>query len=387
MKIGKLLLAGVVALGLGLTACNKEDVTNVAADGDGILEITVVPSSIPGTRLSGNLSGNGVQPVGLAAESEIKFVEVWVFAGGNLQRYFRGEPNADKKVQVTGLTVGERSVVVTANTNIGSVANWTTLSGKIAELKQDIADGMVMTAEPKTVTLEEKPAGQCNETSVEVKRVNARVALIGVKTEFEDDAPYNKFVLHEVSMFNVRKESKLFGAPLVSGEDFLYGVQYPSKDKSYVGCDGYAGTMTGTSEGSLAEAFSPTVNVTDGPITIANDSKYFYVNENDATTGQETFIVLKGKLYNGEDPYTLPGVITDADGFTYYKIYINAALDDYTYTAGHTADGKIVRNTQYNLDVTLTKEGSDNIDPNKQTCLTVTVTVAPWTVVTQNVEF
>lgn len=386
MKIGKLLLAGVVALGLGLTACNN-DMPDVAKDGNGVLEIKVIPSSIPGTRLTGNLSGDGILPAGLEAESKVNFVEVWVFAGGNLQKYFRGAPN-EGKVQVVGLTTGARKVVVTANTSIGSVGTLTALQEKTAELSQEIGEGMVMTAEPQDITLEEKPEGECNEMAAEVKRVNARVALISLKTDFETDAPYDKFEIHEVSMFNVRKETKLFGDPLVSGKDFLYGVKYPSKESSYVGSDSFAGdaTLTGTLEGTLAEEFDPVVDVTGSPLTIDDPSKYFYVNENDDTANQETFIVLKGKLYKGTEPFELPEVYTDAEGYTYYKIYINKEMDGYTYT-GHTADGKIVRNTQYNLNVTLTKAGSDTIDPNKQTCLTVTVTVAPWTVVTQDVAW
>jgi len=64
---------------------------------------------------------------------------------------------------------------------------------------------------------------------------NARVALVGVTTDFDTDAPYKSFELEEVVMFNVRETSKVFDVSPFAATKFLYGVRYPSALGSYVG--------------------------------------------------------------------------------------------------------------------------------------------------------
>lgn len=378
MKIAKLFLVGAVVLGLGLTAC-KSETPDVKKEKAGTLTLSVVPGSQPGARLAGDLSGNGILPPGLVAESKINTVEVWVFAGGTLEKYESGALTAEGKIKVTGLTVGAKKVVVVANAALGTQPTLAVLQAKTKELSQDISNGLVMTAEPFDQTLTQCEDPDCNTATVEVVRVNARVALTCLTVDFQN-LPYDNFKLTEVSMFNVPKTTNLFGAPLVSAPtDFLYGSAYPTTALSYVGCVGYGGPKTGTLEASLAEANGDFV-FTPAPTKVP----YFFVNENDAV--EQTFIVLKGTLWNGATQYTLPGVVTDADGFTYYRININATKEGYTYAPdGVTHDGKQVRNTQYNLCVTLKKAGNPTIDEPENSCLEVTVTVKPWEVVTQNV--
>lgn len=376
MKIGKLFLAGVVALGLGLTACNN-DTPEVQKEKAGTLTLSVVPGGQPSTRLAGDLSGDGILAPGLAAESEIKTVEVWVFAGGNLEKYQSGTLT-DSKIKVTGLTVGAKQVVVVANAALDTQPNLTTLQGLTKDLSQDLTNGLVMTAEPKDVNLTACTEDNCNTSTVEVVRVNARVALTCLNVDFQS-LPYDNFKLTEVAMFNVPKTTKLFGAPLVSAPtDFLFGSAYPTTALSYVGCTGYTGTKTGTLNVNLAQANDET-----NPFVYVTNAPYFYVNENDAT--EQTFIVLKGTLWNGTEQYQLPGVHTDPDGFTYYKIDVNLEKDGYTFVGTTAKDGVLVRNTQYNICATLKKAGNPTIDEPEASCLDVTVTVKDWEVVTQNV--
>jgi len=377
MKIGKLFLAGVVALGLGLTACNN-DTPEVQKEG-GILTVSVIPVSEPGgqTRIAGDINAAALA----TAESAVKGYEVWVFnTNGNLEKYHQQADAAN--AQILGLTVGTKEVVVVANANLGTQPNKAALLAKTNTLSQSIDGGMVMTMEPTQITLDPCNAehSDCNTLTAEVKRVNARVAVVGVKTSFADDAPYKKFELAEVAMFNVRQTSNIFGASLLNATSaFLFGSAYPSPDNSYV---------VGTVEPTLLETTGLPLDVTTTELTAAQ-SKYFYVHENDATTAkQETFLVLKGKLYDENGVvYELPGVHTDAQGFTYYKVYVNALMDGYTYNEGHTADGTVIRNTQYNITIDLTKAGNPTIDEPAEACLKVTVSVVPWVVVNQNVSW
>ena len=403
MKIGKLLLTGVIAL--GLMACNKEEVPDLKTGAEATVSVKVFPSSkAPVTRLAGDLSGDGIALAGLAAESAIKNVEVWLFIGETPGGYKKGK-DGEAFVEDIETTAGSKNMVVAANANIGAVANKAALLAQLKNLSQDISTGLVMTSEPVEITLVggfnqygyksadtnyKTNANQISEgTRLPITRINARVALVNLTYEF-DNPFYDKFELTEVSLFNARKSSKLFGTSLVNGTEFLYGSAYPSTLHSYVGSAGYTGTFTAAADANLKQQFSPNSALTSLPLVNAVNAHYFYAFENTVDTPENregTFIVLKGKLFKGDVQYIAPGLATDADGFTYYAIWVNAAKDGYTYNEDHSADGKIMRNTQYNITATLKKAGNPTIDPPVKAQLDVYVEVAPWIVVTQNVEW
>ncbi len=385
MKIVRLFL--VAGIALGLAACNN-DVPEVQ-DNENVLTIKVVPGgNLNGVRAQGNPSAQ------LTAESAVKTLEAWVFSGDNLEKYVSETISADSEIKIPKLTVGPKKVVVVANGNVGSQPNLTALLAVTKELSQNLDNGLIMTTEPKEVTLTPCEQANCNTATVTVTRVNARVAVVNVTSSFEADAAYDEFKLEEISMFNVRKNTKLFGTPLYSGNEYLYGVQYPitpENNNSYVGCPNYTGTANGAVDATLKDTYAEAISIKNGTaLFTANENVYYYVNENDATEKQETFLVLKGKLYKNGTQYTLPGVYTNPlDGYTYYKVYVNAKKDNYTYDGpvGYEADGKIVRNTQYNISINLTKAGNPTPDQPEESCLDVTVTVEPWVVVNQSVQW
>ena len=410
MKLGKLFLAGVIAL--GLMACNKEEVPDLTGEKDASISIKVFPSSNgPSVRLTGDLSGDGISTPGLEAESAIKNVEVWVFAGDVLDGYKKGADNAVEVTDIQATAGTGRTIVVVANGDIGTVSSLAAMKAKVRALGQTTDEGLVMTAIVEDLELktgknqygyaEEAPdINNLSTTKLPLIRINARVALVGLSYVFTD-LPYDKFVLTEVAMFNARECSKLFGTSLVAkgsdfeSVDFLYGLltggtKYPSSGSSYVGSDGYpTGGFTADGWSALVQSFTQNAELTAPALVNAKNAHYFYAFENGANTAanEGTFIVLKGKLFNGDNQYINPGLHTDADGFTYYPIWVNAAKDGYTYNGGHTADGKIMRNTQYNITATLKKAGNPTIDPPVEAQLDVYVEVAPWIVVTQNVEW
>lgn len=400
MKLSRLFLIGAIAL--GMVACNNNDIPEVVNGPDATVSVKVFPSSkSPQARSVGDLSGDGITATGLAEESVINNVEVWLFAGEAPNGYGKGN---DGKAFVEGVetTAGAKSMVVAANANIGAVANKTALLNQLKELSQDITGGLVMTSEPVDITLVgghnqygykdgdanfNPDANNLSDVRLPITRINARVALVGLEYDF--DSPFfDRFELTEVTMFNARKSSKLFGTSLVDGEDFLYGANYASSLSSYVGSDGYSGTFSGALEGSLMQAFEGNTALTLPQLVNAVNAHYFYAFENTANTTENsegTFIVLKGKLFNGDDEYVAPGLDTDDDGFTYYAIWVNDTK--WNYNDEHEADGTIKRNTQYNISVTLKKAGNPTIDPAEEAKLDVYVEVAPWIVVTQNVDW
>jgi len=398
MKIGKLFLAGIVALGLGLTGCNNDDVPELSGEKEATISIKVFPSSNgPTLRATGDLTAPGVESAGLLAESAIKSLEVWVFSGDVLDGYGTAQADEVKEIEAH---IGTRSVVVAANANIGAITSKATLLATLKELPTDIANkGLIMTAEPIEVTLKkgknfygydgEDIDGEetyLEETPLAITRVNARVAIVGA-TLSNADIPANQQPIFDalgdvqVAMFNVPEKTKLFGSPLATNADYLYGAQWPSP--------------AGTYEGVLDDPATPTSSLTDNSVVglpvVIGTAPYYYVNE--SSVENKMLIVLRAKLYKGGtvvDPTTnehLVGLYIDSEGYTYYPIWINAKKEGYTYTyAGeYVPDGKIKRNTQYNISLTIKGLGNPSIDPVDKAWLDVKVAVEDWQVVGQNV--
>src|SRR5690554_1335295 len=116
MKIFKILL--VVAIAFGMMACNNEDVPQIENGPEATVSVRVVPTSNgPSVRLTGDLSGDGIIPAGLAAESAIKSLEVWVFVGDALEAYKPATIAVDSVPEVLDIEVtsGPRTIVVVAN--------------------------------------------------------------------------------------------------------------------------------------------------------------------------------------------------------------------------------------------------------------------------------
>lgn len=400
MKIVRILL--VLAIAVGMMACNNEDVVDLSNLPESTISVRVVPGSDgPAVRSIGDLTGNGVLDVGLPAESAIKQLEVFVFAGETPAGY--KSVSGDNVTQVLDIatTTGERSIFVVANANIEAVANKTTLLAKTKDIPAVIANGLPMTSNETTVTL---AAGKnqygftvgvsghdagANQLSVgaplKVYRVNARVAIVGATLALEtaDAALFDNLKDVQVAMFNVPKTSKLFGPALslAMNANYLYGAAWDSSLGTYV-----------KDPAPAIPSAEANVSFLDQTVTfpiVAATAPYYYVNENTAAdAGEQMFIVLRGKTYKGDNPIVAEGYFTDEAGYTYYPVWINATKDGYTYVGTETTgDSKIRRNTQYNITLTIKHKGNPNIDPPVSAILDVNVSVEPWLVVTQDVEW
>lgn len=406
MKIFKILL--VFAITFGMMACNNEEVPQVNDGPEATISIKVFPSSNgPSFRATGDLTGNGILPAGLAAESAIKTLEVWVFAGDVLDGY--GISTIAKPDEVNDIVahIGTRTVVVVANAQLGNTyTSKATLLGVLKELPADIATkGLIMTAEPFEVNLKkgknyygydgidvEGEETYLEKDPLAITRVNARVAIVSAELN-TNSIPVNQQPIFDklgdvqVAMFNVPNETNLFYArtnplatDLATNANYLYGAQWTSPANTY--------------EGVSDDPENPTASLTDAtvvglPVTI-DKAPYYYVNE--SSVENKMFIVLRAKLYKGTEEVTptnnpsLIGLYIDSDGYTYYPIWVNGKDLGYEYTS-HTADGKVVRNTQYNITLSINGLGNPTIDPVDKAWLDVKVEVAPWTVVNQNVTW
>lgn len=390
MKIKSILLAGLIAL--GFMACNNEEVPQVPNGPESTVSVKVMPSSNgPVLKATGDLSG-GLTATGLAAESAIKQLEVFIFSGESPDGYKSAAPEAGATTvtEVKGITThsGPKTIVVVANANIGAVASKTELLAKTKDVPATIANGLVMTSEATSVTLVagqnyygyaagQIPSGTEHSvgSALKITRVNARVAIVEAKLDAtlpaEQLAIFDALTDAEVAIFNVPKTTKLFGAPLATNAAYLFGEAWPSTAGSYT---------VGTAEGSFKNAVTfPIVNTA---------APYYYVNENTATNAKEQMlIVLRAKPTKGGTAVVADGLYTDAAGYTYYPVWVNAPLADYSYDTGHTADCKILRNTQYNISLLIKGIGNPSIDDVEEAFLDVLVSVEDWAVVTQGVTW
>ncbi|NLX80685.1 MAG: fimbria major subunit [Proteiniphilum sp.] len=395
MKLRNLFLAAMVAI--GMVACNNEEVPQVNG-AEATISIKVMPTSNgSGTRAIGDLSSaNATTSPGLTAESTVHSLEVWVFLGDVLDAY-----KSASGYEVAGIPahVGTRTIVVAANTTIGSQTSLNTLKGLLQDLPPAniSTGGLIMTAEPFDVTLNkgnnyygytdnevdaktgvDKNHLNDSKKPLPITRVNARVAIVSAVLDYTN-VPENQKVAFdalkdvEVAMFNVPKQTKLFGTNLATNTAYQFGAKWDSPNNTYVGAND-----------PLATANTVLFNQVTGALPVVNTAApYYYVNESNGS--DKMFIVLRAKVYKGNTAVTnLNGLFTDADGFTYYPVWVNK---DGLTENGNIGNSNVYRNTQYNITLTIKGLGNPNIDEVENAWLDVQVAVEDWKVVDQNVTW
>ena len=397
MRIKSILLAVLIAI--GFAACNNEDVPVVKQKGEATISVRVMPSSNGAAlRAVEDLTGNGVLALGLADESKIQELEVYVFDAFTdaLDKYKAATIADGDPAEVTGIEVtpGDKVIMVVANGDVGTKATKDDLLAATMDLPV-VADKLPMTGESDVITLNpgqnyygySTSVGTTDDNFIEeekplkIMRVNARVAIVAadLSEAIKDgnDPIFDELQDVDVAIFNVPIASLLFGEPgdLAKNENYLFGEAWDTTDKTYV--------ESGTAEGTFknAEVAFP-IDVTKAPT--------YYVTENtaderadDTVANEQMLIVLRGKPYKGGNPVVSAGLYTDADGYTYYPIRVNK---DGIISDG-AKDGKILRNTQYNISLTIKKIGNPTIDDVEDAWLDVIVQVVDWEVITQDVAW
>ena len=388
MKLEKLFLLGAIAF--GLAACSNEDTPVVQQAKNATMSLKIVQG---GTRAI------GIPDDITAGESKIKRLDVFVFNGDAVDGHKQATGEDVTEVKDIAVTTGSRTMVVVANAtaDMGTITSKAALLGKVASdlAAQTLENGLLMTSEvTEEFTIQagknyygyaagQTPAGNEISVGVPVKltRVPARVALVNAVTQFTGSYAEFTFEPEEIFLFNAKKQSKYFGNPgaLVAGTELLSGV-----DLSSFG-------------GPLKPAAWETADYLKDPFEsldiLSEQRVYYYVFENDASV-QPTVLSIKGKIKksSADDDYAtateFPGAI-DSQGYTYYSIVVNANKEGYTYEGDTPKDSKILRNTKYNISVTIKHLGKDDPTdpPTEAATLDVKVEVAEWEVVGQNVVY
>lgn len=335
-------------------------------------------------------------------EKQIQKLTAIVYKGEVQEAFKEGESGA-AEVKNIECTAGERTLVVLAN-----VPESMDLVGKtMTELKQmtyDLAEDakthgkLLMTSEFTSITLKAgknyygypNSVGQASdehisvENPLQIKRVHAAIAFEGVKVQFKPE--YKdfdvKFDNGMVLALIAKKNSMIFGSSLynAANQDYLYGASVP------------AGALTPT---SYAEAAWLKTAINQVDIKESDMKKGFYVLEN-ASTEHPTILCLKGTLVqkSGEaltteqmaKAFAAGWIVSETDATTYYPVIINATSNHYNYNGGDGQRDKIVRNTKYNVMLTITGPGTNKpeVKPDEKANLDVLCKIVDWVIITQN---
>ena len=372
-------LFAIAAITLGMMACNKKDDNNVTPNEGAQATLSIKVDASSGLRAIGSPSADG----------DVKSLEVYVYNG----EYLEGYKKAENAVEVVGIpvTTGARKLVVVSNANIGSVSTLTELQDKVVTGKLPMISpagesqvGIMMTSEVKDITIKAGKntygfgavEGSIENEPLDLLKVPARISLVGASTAFEGTYAGWTFEPDQVFLFNVPSATRVFpsgGNLVVPDAPYFAGVD---KKDSWSGSL-WAGDQTKRIE--LADA------VTDLSTITADNPAYYYSYENDA----KVVLVIKGKLKDAADQPVAGAPYADAEGFTYYSILINDTREGYSYRGDNTGIGKLKRNTDYQLSVTIKRPGTADptTPPAEAATLDVKVTVKPWMTVNQNVEY
>lgn len=386
----KVLMTGLISLALMAVGCKNNKEVEPKDKGNAKVSV-VVAGNVSGMRAYGDEDG----------EKHIEKLTAIVYKGEVQEAFKEGEPGA-AEVKNIECTAGNRTLVVLAN-----VPASMDLVGKTkTELKQmtyDLAGDaethgkLLMTSEFKDITLKagnnyygyDNSVGTPEEqiavdAPLQIKRVHAAIAFEGVKVQFKPE--YKdfdvKFDNGMVLALIAKKNSMIFGSSLynAANQDYLYGASVP------------AGALT---PASYAEAAWLKTAINQVDIKDSGMKKGFYVLEN-ASTAHPTILCLKGTLVqkDGSDltpeqmakAFAAGWIVAADDATTYYPVIINATSNHYNYNGGDGQRDKIVRNTKYNVMLTITGPGTNKPEdkPDEKANLDVLCKIVDWVIITQN---
>lgn len=386
----KVLMTGLVSLALLAVGCKSNKEAEPKEKGNAKVSI-VVAGNASGMRAYGDEDG----------EKHIEKLTAIIYKGDVQEAIKVGEAGAPE-VKDIECSAGERTLVVLAN-----VPASMDLVGKtkteLEKMTYDLADDakthgkLLMTSEFTSITLKAgknyygypNSVGQASdehisvENPLQIKRVHAAIAFEGVKVTFKPE--YKdfdvKFDKGMVLALIAKKNSKIFGASLYNAatQDYLYGAAVPH------------GTLTPT---NYTEAAWLKTDINQVDIKESDMKKGFYVLANESTA-HPTILCLKGTLVqkNGSDltpeqmvkAFAAGWIVSAQDATTYYPVIVNATSNKYSYEGGAERD-KIVRNTKYNVMLTITGPGTNKPEekPDEKANLDVKCEIVDWVIITQN---
>lgn len=386
----KVLMTGLVSLALLAVGCKSNKEAEPKEKGNAKVSV-VVAGNASGMRAYGDEDG----------EKHIEKLTAIIYKGDVQEAIKVGEAGAPE-VKDIECSAGERTLVVLAN-----VPASMDLVGKtkkeLEKLTYELAkddethNKLLMTSEFTSITLKagKNYYGYANSVGnpadehisvgapLQIKRVHAAIAFEGVKVTFKPEyKDYNvKFDDGMVFALIAKKNSMIFGSSLynAANQDYLYGVHVTS------------GSLT---PANYTEAAWLKTAISQADIKDSDMKKGFYVLEN-ASKEHPTILCLKGTLVQkNNDPLTpeqmakafaAGWIVSETDATTYYPVIINATSNNYSYNGGTERD-KIVRNTKYNVVLTITGPGTNKPEDktDEKANLDVLCKIVDWVIITQN---
>lgn len=389
-------MAGLMSLAMvALVGCNKE---NNAPSADGA-EATV------SIKLQGaQMRAATYEPGKGDADKKIYTLAAMVYNGDVQEAYKAADADATEITDIR-CTAGDRKLVVVANFGTEKLEglSLTELQAKTLELataQQNPESKLhMMTSEVQGVVIAAgknvygKKTDDPNDNEINAEKplmithVHAGMEFQKITVDFKSTfaAKYSINLEEQTKIIGliVKKQSKIFGNPLAFGDKFVYGEEhFGISDKKYTPAkENY------TEEVSLMKPFLKDDYTSAG----------FYILENNSDK-HPTILTLKtplldntGKALEGtaKDQAIAAGYC-DEEGFTYYPVLVNWTKDGYTYVEGDNNKRNVIeRNHKYQISMNITGPGTNQPeDPtNEPATLDVTITVAPWVLVTQNVQW
>lgn len=381
MKTMNVLLAFSVSL--LMAACQSE---TMETDPQTLPKDAKLTVTLQGTSSVSRSTGATVP----ATENAIQRVVVGVF-------FSSGSTNVIKEFTAADLTAGggtanlycagastAQTVVVVTNAPEGAFAGTTNLSGftgKTLALSETLKDASG-TAQSYQTSANLPMSGSVSSVitqgattataTVLIYRLVSRVSLSSVKTQFDANGlyPNAKFKVTDVFLYNGNSVSSVDPgtADPATLSTPLSGINDSGTTVTNWLTHSIAGTSTG---GATATQILP-----------ASTVYWFYTFGN--ATANQTKLVIKGEWDENGDG--------TKDANVYYPVIVNKIQPGTTIDgpdSGNKGDGKVHRNSTYDVSVIIKGKGSDNPDTDViPAYLQVTVTVADWALnLTQSVVF
>ena len=362
------------AITLAFTACNEEESIQVEVPGNVTGESALLSISIAG-KTDGNTHTRATGNEGID-ESKVNNGIIYIFDGsGNVvkKEFLKtADFTANVATKTVATTTAAQSVSVLLNVGIVDSttlagtkydvptrnqleALTTTLTNETTGIALQQNDNLIMSGTSTTpITFSGTP--KSGTSNVIVSRIASRVKVYWT---FAPSSTYtNKIRLTGAVLLNVVSASQLYGASL-----------FPSGTAKYI-----QGFSTTTFNSFPATTFKPasgdiisnTTEFVVSPFAVPQtDENHFYIFENNAT--YPTIVALVAD-------YNENGLDVGDNQTKYYPVFINR-----TNSGGQDGSMTIIRNNQYNVNITVKGVGVDNpYEPVDPTSLDITITVAPW---------
>ena len=387
MKTYQVLLAGILSIGL-LASCASDE-KNEPSPSKGTTTLTISLNGAS-TRTS-----NITTDPGATAESAIKNAVIAITDGttGNIksiQRAAMGTSggNTTASVSVSSINTSTDSVLVAVNVPSDFSYSGITKNTDFHKLTVKIDNSLSSTSTFGTLGNVETgyylpmygsgtitSSGSNYAASVNVYHLVAKITLSSLTEAFDASGSFSgaTFTPTEVFMYNVPNElcDDYETTPwLVTPTTWYQGESTTSSNdnyKAYLGTGVFSPALSALS--TSAETFAT-----------GSTSLFFYTMPNDGRISNDTRLIIKG---------TFKANVSATGVSVYYPISINHGGTGTTGTVtGGGTDKCVYPNRNYNLTVVIKGRGNDNItDPIDPQSLTATLTVQPFTAVTQTNTF